>query len=109
MWKSMDTREEKLRTLVTEFPHSPMSHFSLGKYLLDARRYADAATALRGAVTVDRNYAAAWLCLGDALLGGGDEAAAVEAWKTAAATPHGRKDASLQADVERRLAEVGIE
>lgn len=99
-------REQQFLEMVREFPDSPMGHFSLGKFYLEGARYADAVKALGDAVRLDPNYAAAWVALGDACNGAGEAAKAKEAWERALATPHGRKDTSLQADLEERISQL---
>ena len=69
-------REAQFRKLAADHPSSPMVHFSLGKLLLGERRYAEAVESLRTAVSLQKDYAAALVALGDALAGAGrrDEA-----------------------------------
>lgn len=92
--------------MVKEFPDSPMGHFSLGKFLLEEKRYAESVAALEKAVALDPNYAAAYVALGDAHAGAGDSAKAKATWERALETPHGKKDQSLQSDLEQRIAEL---
>ncbi len=99
-------REQQFVEMVKEFPDSPMGHFSLGKFYLEASRYAEAAQALGEAVRLDPNYAAAWVALGDAWNGAGDAVKARHVWERALETPHGKKDASLQADLEERINQL---
>lgn len=94
------------RQMVTEFPDSPMGHFSLGKYYLEQKRWAESAAALEKAVALDPGYAAAWVALGDAHAGAGNPDKARETWQRALETPHGKRDASLQADLEQRINEL---
>src|SRR6185436_15575574 len=99
-------REQQFLDMVREFPDSPMGYFSLGKYYLDEKNYALAESALEHAVKLDPNYSAAWVALGDARVELGIPEKAREAFTSALQTPHGKKDLSLQADVERRLADL---
>ncbi|MBL9038542.1 MAG: tetratricopeptide repeat protein [Archangium sp.] len=99
-------REKMFRDMVREFPDSPMGHFSLGRYLLDEKRFAESVAALRDAVRVDATYAAAWVALGDACNGLGQKDEARTSWQRALETPHGRRDGSLQADLEQRLRDL---
>jgi predicted Zn-dependent protease len=99
-------REAQFKALVAEFPDSPMGHFSLGKLYLEEGRYALSAAALTEAVRLDAGYAAAWVALGDAHAGAGDTGAARAAWDSALKTPHGKRDMSLQADLEQRINEL---
>ena len=99
-------REAEFKALVAEFPDSPMGHFSLGKLYLDGTRWAEAAACFAEAVRLDPNYAAAWVALGDAQSGGGKPAEAKAAWEKALDTPLGRRDLSLQADLEERIRDL---
>ena len=94
------------RQMITDFPDSPMGHFSLGKFLLEEKRWAESVLSLEKAVALDANYAAAWVALGDAHAGAGDAGRAKGSYERALETPHGKKDQSLQADLEQRMAEL---
>lgn len=102
----MSDREAQFKQLVKEFPDSPMGHFSLGKLYLDAQRWQEAADCFAQAVKLDPTYAAAHVALGDAHAGLGRPDDARAAWAAALATPHGKKDQSLQADLEQRIADL---
>lgn len=101
-----DDREAQFKQLVAEFPDSPMGHFSLGKLYLDSQRWAEAVPCFEAAVKIDPTYAAALVALGDAWAGAADPVKARASWEEALQTPHGRKDASLQADLEQRIADL---
>ena len=81
-----------------------MGHFSLGRYYLDEKRFAESVTALSDAVRLDAAYAAAWVALGDAYAGLQNPQEAKASWQRALETPHGRRDGSLQADLEQRIS-----
>lgn len=99
-------REAQFRKLAADHPSSPMGHFSLGKLLLDERRYAEAVESLRTAVSLQPDYAAALVALGDALAGAGrrDEARQVleGARKVALAQAH----PSLAEEIDERLGDL---
>jgi Flp pilus assembly protein TadD len=99
-------REAQFRQLAADHPSSPMVHFSLGKLLLDERRYVDAVESLGRAVSLQPDYAAAMVALGDALSGAGrrDEARTVleKARDTALAQSH----PSLAEEIVERLADL---
>ena len=99
-------REALFKEMVREFPDSPMGHFSLGRLYLDERRWDESVACLAEAVRLDPDYAAAMVALGDAWAGLGDKAKAREAWERALATPLGRKDVSLQTDLDARIREL---
>ncbi|MFZ5446682.1 MAG: tetratricopeptide repeat protein [Myxococcota bacterium] len=102
----MSDREAMFKQMVAEFPESPMGHFSLGKLYLEGKRWAEAVSALGEAVRLDPTYAAAFVALGDAEAGRGDKAAAKAAWERALTTPLGRRDMSLQADLDQRIRDL---
>lgn len=99
-------REATFKQVISQFPDSPMGHFSLGRLYVDEKRWADAAKSLDEAVRLDPNYAAALVALGDAHNGAGDKAKAKDAWERALATPHGQRDLSLQGDLEQRIRDL---
>lgn len=102
----MSDREAEFKALIAEFPDSPMGHFSLGKLYLEAKRWAEAVAAFGEAVRLDPNYAAAWVGLGDAHSGAGTSADAKGAYEKALETPLGKRDMSLQADLEERIRDL---
>ena len=97
-------REAQFRKLVEDFPTSPMGHFSLGKLLLEQRRYREAAQSLETATRLDATYAAALVALGEALAQDGQRAKAREAWERARARALEQKHPSLAEEVEALLA-----
>ena len=102
----MSTREAQFQQLISEFPDSPMGHFSLGRLYVDEKRFAEAVVPLTQATVLDPEYAAAWVALGDAQAGLSNKDAAKSAFERALATKHGRRDMSLQADLDARLREL---
>lgn len=96
-------REAQFKELVREFPDSPMGHFSLGRYYLDEQQFSRSVECFEHAARLDPNYAAALVALGDAYLGLQKPDQARASWQRALETPHGRRDASLQADLEQRM------
>lgn len=102
----MNEREALFQKMVRDFPDSPMGHFSLGRLYLDERRWMDAIKSLQTAVELDGTYAAAWVALGDAFLGTANTIEAKRAWTQALETPLGKRDVSLQADLEQRQREL---
>jgi Flp pilus assembly protein TadD len=83
-----------------------MVHFSLGKLLLDERRYAEAVESLRTAVSLQADYAAALVSLGDALIGAGRRDEARQVLEGARATALGQNHPSLAEEIDERLAEL---
>lgn len=94
------------KQMVQQFPDSPMGHFSLGRLYVDEKRWDEAVTALSDATRLDPSYAAAFVALGDAHAGAGRKEDARAAWQRALETPHGRRDLSLQGDLEQRIRDL---
>ena len=109
MGGTLNDREKMLAQMVSEFPDSAMAQFSLGKFLLEGRRYPECLSTLEKAVSLDPDYAAAWVALGDVRAQLTDTTGAREAWERALNTPLGKRDASLQSDLEMRIAELQID
>ena len=99
-----DARVEQFKKMAAQFPDAPMAHFSLGKALLEARRYAEAAEALEPAVRLDPQYAAALVSLGDAYAGAGQTPRAREVLTRARDTALAQSHASLAEEIDERLA-----
>jgi uncharacterized protein HemY len=99
-------REAMFLEMVREFPDSPMGHFSLGRLYLEEKRWRESVQALGDAVRLDPTYAAAFVALGDAWAGLGDKAQAKAQWRAALETPLGKRDLSLQADLEQRIRDA---
>ena len=99
-------REAQFRTMAEQHPGSPMVHFSLGKLLLDERRYAEAVESLRAAVRLQPDYAAAMVSLGDALIGAGRRHEAREVLTDARNRAVEQKHPSLAEEIEARLEEL---
>jgi len=99
-------REAQFRKLVADHPSSPMGHFSLGKLLLDERRYAEAVASLRMAVSLQPGYAAALVALGDALVGSGQPEEARRVLESARQTALAQNHPSLAEEIDERLADL---
>ncbi len=99
-------REAQFRKLVELFPESPMGHFSLGKQLLEQRRYSEAVASLTLATRLDPAYAAALVALGEALRGHGQLQEARATWEVARARALEQKHPSLAEEVTELLAEL---
>jgi TolA-binding protein len=97
-------REAQFRKLVEQFPKSPMGHFSLGKLLLEQRRYREAAESLETATRLDAGYAAALVALGEALAQEGQTEKARAVWEQARARALEQKHPSLAEEVGELLA-----
>ena len=102
----MSDREAMFKEMVRQYPDSPMGHFSLGRLMVDEKRWTEAVAALSEAVKLDPTYSAALVALGDAHIGSGAKDLAKAAWERALKTPHGSRDMSLQSDLEQRIRDL---
>jgi len=99
-------REVQFRKLVEQFPGSPMGHFSLGKLLLEQKRYPEAVAALAEATRLDPGYAAALLALGEAHLGAGQRTEARAVWEQARTRAVEQKHPSLAEEIDALLEDL---
>jgi len=99
-------REAQFRKLVEQFPGSPMSHFSLGKLLLEAGRYPEAVLSLEQATRLDPSYAAALLALGEALAGAGRREEARRTWEQGRARALEQNHPGLAEEMDGLLADL---
>jgi Flp pilus assembly protein TadD len=99
-------REAQFRKLVADHPDSPLGHFSLGKLLLEEGRYPEAVESLEQAVSLQPDYAAALVSLGDALTGAGRRDAARSVLERARARALAQKHPSLAEEIDRRITEL---
>jgi uncharacterized protein HemY len=102
-----DARLEQFKKMVTNFPDSPMSHFSLGKLYLERRQYAEAAQSLEAAVRLDPGYAAALVALGDAWAGAGEAGKAREVLGRAKEHALAQGHSGLAEEIDERIADLG--
>jgi len=93
-------REAQFRQTVQRFPDSPLGHFSLGKLLLEQRRYQEAVASLTEATRLDPAYAAALVSLGEALRSNGQLPEARATWERARARALEQNHPSLAEEVE---------
>lgn len=103
----MDPREGQLREMIRDFPDSPLTHFSLGKFLLEAGRYEESIRTLEGALALDPNYAAALLALGDANAAIDKKDAARAAYDRCAEAGLAQGHPELARDARDRAEELG--
>jgi uncharacterized protein HemY len=99
-------REALFRKMIQDFPQSPMGHFSLGKLLLEQKRYAEAATHFEHAARLQPDYAAALVSLGDAYSGAGDKAKAKEALQRARQHALSQNHTGLAEEIDGRIADL---
>lgn len=102
----MDEQEATYRKRVAVFPHSPLTHFSLGRYLLEKGRFADAVGPLEEANRLQPDYAAALVALGDAYAGARRTEDARRTFERAKAVALAQNHPSLADEIDERLADL---
>jgi len=98
-----DPREQKFQQLAEQFPDAPMAHYSLGRLLCEQRRFAEAVPPLERACALDKTYAAALVCLGDAYAGVGRNEDARRTYTTAKDVALQQKHEGLAQDIQDKL------
>lgn len=96
-------REARYLQMTSQFPDSPLGFFSLGRYYLEERRWADAVKQLTTCTSIDGEYAAALLSLGDAHAGAGDEQAARAAYARARTAAMKQNHPTLAEEIDERV------
>lgn len=98
---------ENFEKMLANGKDTPLLRFSLGNEYLKLGQALRAAEHLRGAVTLDPGYSAAWKLLGKALTDCGLHEEAIDAYNAgvAAAEKHGDKQAAKEMTVFRRRLE----
>ena len=98
---------ENFEKMLASGKDTPLLRFSLGNEYLKLGQALRAAEHLRGAVTLDPGYSAAWKLLGKALTDCGRNEEAIGAYNAgvAAAEKHGDKQAAKEMTVFRRRLE----
>ena len=103
----LNTRIEQFRKMASDDPDNELGHFSLGRALLDAGQFADAASSFERAIQINPNLSKAYQLLATALLNDGKKDAAVvrltEGVKVAAA----RGDVMPKNQMMQTLKELG--
>lgn len=102
----MDEQEATYRKRVADFPQSPLTQFSLGRYLLEKGRFADAVGPLEEANRLQPEYAAAMVALGDAYAGARRTEDARRTYEQAKAVALSQQHPSLAEEIDDRLADL---
>ena len=103
---TIDDREATLKALTEKFPDAPMSWFSWGRYLVEVGRFDGAITALERALSIDAQYAAAWMSLGDALTAIEEKERARTAYGACARAAMAQNHPSLAKEANERAEEL---
>ena len=96
--------EALYRQLMAQDPQSTLPRFSLGRFCLEQRRFAEAAELLRFCVTRQADWASAWLLLGDALTGAGEREVARDAYGRCIQLSNAQHQSSMAEEATDKLA-----
>jgi uncharacterized protein HemY len=102
----MDEQEAQHRKRAQDFPRSPLTHFALGRYLLEKGRYDEALPALEEANRLQPEYAAAMVSLADAYRGAGKLDDARRTFEDARRVALAQSHPSLAEEIDERLADL---
>src|SRR5215212_9293530 len=86
------SRLEQFRKMANDDPNNELGHFSLGRALLDAGRYQEAAQSFQRVLALNSNIGKAYQLLAEAQLKLNTRDLAVETLKTGIKTAHARGD-----------------
>ncbi|WP_428937251.1 Fe(2+)-trafficking protein [Fontivita pretiosa] len=102
-------RIEQFRRMSEADPNNELGHFSLGRALLDAGEYAEAAKCFQRVIALNPNIGKVYQLLAQAQLALGQRDLAIESLKTGARTAHNRGDLLPKNEMLKMLRELGVE
>ena len=104
-----DARIEQFRKMAEADPENELGHLSLGRALVDARRYAESIPSLQRAIQLNAQNSRAYQLLGLAQKEVGDRAGAVRTLKKGFDVAHARGDLMPRNEIAALLRELGEE
>jgi tetratricopeptide (TPR) repeat protein len=99
-------REEMFRQVLEIDPSDTLANFGLGQLWLETGRFEDSIDCLEAALVSDGDYSAAYLALGRAFEGLGDEDRALQTYKTGVDVAARRGDMKTANAMQERLANL---
>src|SRR3954451_1666116 len=102
-------RIEQFRKMANDDPNNELGHFSLGRALLDAGQFNDAAQSLQRVLALNANIGKAYQLLAEAQLKLDQRDHAIQTLQTGARTAHTRGDMLPKNEMLKMLKELGIE
>ena len=106
---STDARIEQFRKMANDDPDNELGHFSLGRALLDAGRFQEAAQALQRVLALNPNIGKAYQLLADAQLKTDHRDLAIETLKNGINIAHRRGDLMPRNEMSATLKGLGVE
>ena len=102
-------RIAQFRKMANDDPNNEIGHFSLGRSLLEAGEFAEAAQSFQRVIALNPNISKAYQMLGQAQLQQNQRDLAIESLKTGARTAHNRGDLMPKNEMIKMLTELGVE
>ena len=104
-----DARIEQFRKMAEADPENELGHLSLGRALVDARRYAESIPSLQRAIRLNAQNSRAYQLLGLAQKEIGDQGGAVRTLRKGFDVAHARGDLMPRNEIAALLRELGEE
>jgi Fe-S cluster biosynthesis and repair protein YggX len=102
-------RIEQFRKMANDDPNNEIGHFSLGRSLLEAGEFPEAAQSFQRVIALNPNISKAYQLLGQAQLQQGQRDLAIDSLKTGARVAQNRGDLMPKNEMLKMLSELGIE
>jgi len=106
---SMADRVDQFRKMAEADPNNELGHFSLGRALMDANEFVEAAVAFERAIALNKNLSKAYQLLAMAQLKAGEKDKAVSTLQAGARIADERGDVMPRNDMIRMLKDAGAE
>lgn len=104
-----DARIEQFRKMANDDPNNELGHFSLGRALLDAGKFKDAAQSFQRVLALNANIGKAYQFLAEAQLKLDHRDLAVDTLQRGIQTSHNRGDLMPRNEMSRMLKDLGVE
>jgi Fe-S cluster biosynthesis and repair protein YggX len=104
-----NARIEQFRKMADADPENELGHFSLGRALLEAGQFDEAAKALQKTIALNPNIGKVYQLLADAQLRTGHRDYAIETLQTGVRTAHKRGDHMPKNEMIKMLEELGAD
>jgi tetratricopeptide (TPR) repeat protein len=105
----INARIEQFRQMVEADPNNELGHFSLGRALLDAGQYDEAAKSFQKTIAMNPNIGKVYQLLAEAQLRTGHRDYAIETLQTGIRTAHKRGDYMPKNEMIKMLQDLGVE
>lgn len=103
-----EARIEQFRKMANDDPNNELGHFSLGRALLDAGRFQEAAQSFQRVLALNSNIGKAYQLLAEAQLKLNTRDLAIETLRTGVRTAHARGDFMPKNEMLKMLEGLGV-